>query len=241
MAWGNKGHIVVAQVAKNNLPKSIIDSVNYYLNGMIWENAATWMNDIKKTAKYDYMLSWHGVTIARDKTYVSGDQPNVLNRIEWAVQVLKSRALYSREEVTSALLVLFHLVGDLHQPLNCGYPDDRGGRRTEVDFLGRRTNLYKVWETELIDEANIDQWDGAKINLAMSRADIAQIKYGNIVDWLDESREALNQVYDFKYNMITNEYITKNKILIAKQLVKGGMRLAYLLGSCFKTGSRCTF
>jgi hypothetical protein len=111
----------------------------------------------------------------------------------------------------------------------------------EVDFLGRKSNLYKVWEFEIIDEKQVDQWDGARVNLALSKADIAEIKYGNVSDWLDESREILDKVYDFKYGMITNEYITKNKPIIAKLLVKAGMRLAYVLNSCFKTASRTSF
>jgi hypothetical protein len=240
-AWGNKGHIVVIQVAKNQLHQSTIDSINFYLNGMQWETASIWMNDVKKSGNYDYMLPWHTIILPRDRTYVSTESPNVMNRIEYCLSVIKSRALYPRQEVTNAIMVLIHLVGDLHEPLNCGYPEDKGGKRAEVDFFGRKTSLYKVWETEIIDVKNIDQWDGAQINLALTKKEIANMKYGNIRDWMDESRSILDSVYAFKDGTISNEYLAKNKIVISKQLVKAGMRLANLLSSCFKVGSRATF
>jgi len=241
LAWGNKGHIVVAQVAKNQLTQNIIDSVEFYLNGMRWEEAATWVTDMRKQGQLEYTFTWHSIIVPRDKTYVKTEQPNLMNRIEYFLAVIKSRALFSRQDVASALKVLIHLVGDLHEPLNCGYPEDKGGKRTQVEFMGRMVSLYKVWESEIIEEREVDQWDGARINLAMSRNEIAQIKYGSTTDWFDESRQLLTQVYDFNGTFITTEYINKSRTLIAKQLVKGGMRLAYLLNSCFKVGSRATF
>jgi S1/P1 Nuclease len=242
LAWANQGHKIVAQVTKNQLKQNIIDSVNFYLNGTPWEDAAIWMNEVKKDPQYDYMLPWHSIIIAKDKTYVKGGQPNLVNRIELYANMLTNRLLYTREEVKKMLMVLFHLVGDLHQPLNCGYPEDMGGRRLAVYFMGRKTNLYKVWDNEIISEKEVNQWDGARINLALTRAEIAKIRYGKVVDWLNDTRQTLDQVYDYNYGMIGSDYVTKNKTLIENQLVKAAMRLANLLTVSFsKMGSRTIF
>ena len=54
------------------------------------------------------------------------------------------------DQIKTDLFYLFHLVGDLHQPLHTGYPDDKGGNLIDVSYLYKsyHTNLHTVWDDE---------------------------------------------------------------------------------------------
>src|SRR5690606_36239731 len=56
----------------------------------------------------------------------------------------------TREQKAEALKSLIHFVGDVHQPLHVSFARDRGGNDVKVTFLGRETNLHRVWDTGLI-------------------------------------------------------------------------------------------
>ena len=43
-------------------------------------------------------------------------------------------------------------MADLHQPLHV-VGDDRGGNDVLVQFMGRQTNLHRLWDGDLIDHA----------------------------------------------------------------------------------------
>jgi hypothetical protein len=45
---------------------------------------------------------------------------------------------------------LCHLVGDLHQPLHCGFADDRGGNQVEIRYDNQAINLHEFWDHTLI-------------------------------------------------------------------------------------------
>jgi hypothetical protein len=62
-AWGFEGHKIVAEIAKSHLNKSVKDSVEKYLGDMSFEDAATWMDDMRKDHAYDYMKPWHYVNM----------------------------------------------------------------------------------------------------------------------------------------------------------------------------------
>ncbi len=65
-----------------------------------------------------------------------------------------------KEQKKQALGLLAHFVGDIHQPLHAGYPEDLGGNSIKVRFFGRvyldareqkKVNLRSVWDSLLID------------------------------------------------------------------------------------------
>ena len=51
-AWGDKGHDIVAKIAFKKLNKKTRKLVLSFLDGMSIEQAATWMDDIKKDHSY---------------------------------------------------------------------------------------------------------------------------------------------------------------------------------------------
>lgn len=133
-----------------------------------------------------------------------------------------------------AIRVLFHLIGDLHQPLHAGYGEDKGGNTIDVDFLGESTNLHKVWDTYIIEKGKVRLKDCYVTANALSKEEGRSLQDINVVGWMNESRGFLPGVYDFEKRIITLDYIDRNKEIIKKQLVRAGIRLAAVLYQTFK-------
>ncbi len=232
-AWGAKGHKIIAAIAKQCLEKQVVDSVQKFLGVMSFEEASVWMDEVRGQHEYDYLKPWHYVNVEKDKTYVKTKDPEVVNQIEIYISVLKEKGVRDKENIYFALKVLFHLIGDLHQPLHCGYKADKGGNEVELQFLKRKTNLHKVWDTEIIEEENISLSDCLTLANKMSAEEKKKIQNNNVEVWMNEARTLLPEVYNFEEN-IKQDYIDKNKPVIEKQLVRAGIRLAMVLHQTFK-------
>jgi hypothetical protein len=232
-AWGFEGHKIVAEIAKSHLNKSVKDSVEKYLGDMSFEDAATWMDDMRKDHAYDYMKPWHYVNIEKDKTFVKTNDENLINELEIIIKALNSHASQSKKDLNTDIKIAFHLVGDLHMPLHVGYADDKGGNAVEVDILGRHSNLHRVWDTDILEAKKITLGDCEKLASSFSAKEIKEIQKIDVVAWANQSRAYLPDVYALKDGKITEEYINKNAPIVARQITIAGLRLAAVLNNAF--------
>jgi hypothetical protein len=232
-AWGAKGHKIVAAIAKQCLDKQTTDSVQKYLGVMSFEDASVWMDEVRSEREYDYLKPWHYVNVEKDKTYVKTKDPEVVNEIEIAIATLKEKGVRDKDRINFALKVVFHLIGDIHQPLHCGYAEDKGGNKIEVQYMGKGSNLHKVWDSEIIEDVNITLSDCLKLANTLSANEKKKMQNNNVEVWMTEARELLPEVYNFE-TKIKQDYIDKNKPVIEKQLVRAGIRLAMVLNETFK-------
>lgn len=254
MAWGSTGHRIIAKIAYNQLRPAVKDSVNKYLGLVHIEDAGTWMDDVRGDAAYDYMSTWHYVNIAKDslrspedyKSYVVRmnkhisdvhNVPDSLANVIWAINnaiyELYHRNRYNRERITTDIKMLFHLIGDLHQPLHVGYPEDKGGNTVSVFYRNSPTSLHKVWDTEII-ESEVMGHPTTWADLSKYKPDeLAEIRRIDLAGWLADSRSKLGSVYDFKGEDIDKKYVERNLPIIEEQLLKAGLRLGSLLNEIF--------
>jgi hypothetical protein len=232
-SWGERGHKIVALIAKKCLEKRIIDSVQFYLGRMSFKEASVWMDVVRQDNTYNYMKPWHYINIERQAVYVKSEEENVVNELEKVISALKNKKALSKSEIALNLRILFHLVGDLHQPLHAGYGEDKGGNEIDVDFLGEPSNLHKVWDTEIIEKKKIRLKDCFVMANAMTVEEKKSCQKIDVVLWMNESRELLPGVYSFEKRIISRDYIEKNETIIEKQLVKAGIRLATVLYQTF--------
>jgi hypothetical protein len=233
-AWGSRGHKIVAQIARNFMDKNVADSVQYYLGNKSFEDASVWMDEIRSDHSYDYMKPMHYINIEKDKTYVKVSDPNIINELDLVIGELQKRNKYKKEQIKEDLLILFHLVGDLHQPLHTGYADDKGGNTVDVDFLGTRSNLHKVWDTNIIEEEKISTESCLALINAMTDKEKKSIQQINTVNWMNDSRILLNAAYSFKNDAIDKDYVKNNVPVIERQLSRAGLRLAAVLNQAFE-------
>jgi hypothetical protein len=235
LAWGFTGHHIVAEVAKNFLTKPVLDSVQKYLGDMSFDDAATWMDDVRKDSQYDYMKPWHYVNVEKDKTYVKTSEDNIINELDRVIAELNYRSKLSKNDIRTDLKVLFHLTGDLHMPLHAGYFSDKGGNTVEVEILGRKSNLHRAWDTDILEAKKISTEDCIKLANAIPASEREKLSNQPVEDWMAESRAMLAQVYDFKGNTLDADYINKNAPAVARRLTLAGLRLAGVLNKAFKS------
>jgi hypothetical protein len=234
-AWGKEGHQMVAEIAEYYLDKSTKDSLNKYLDGITFEEAATWMDEIKSDHHNDYMKPWHYINIEKDATYVASEEKNIITVLELIISQLQNRSGQTAEEINRNIKMLFHLVGDLHQPLHVGYGDDKGGNDVHVVFEGKsKRNLHQVWDETIIQKQKINAEDCIYLAKKLSAADIKARKHIDVIGWMNESRALLPNVYAFTGENIGKSYVKKNTPVIKRQLLYAGIRLAAVLEQAFK-------
>lgn len=232
-SWSKDGHEIVAQIAKHYLQKPVLDSVQKYLDTLSFEKAATWMDDQRSNPTFDYLKPWHYVNIAKDKTYVETEKPNLINQLQLAIDNLKRHKKLSPAVIAFNLKIVFHLIGDLHQPLHCGYFEDRGGNDIELEYLGKKENLHHVWDKNIIETNKIESASCIAFINSLSSAQVKEMEKINVIDWVNESRMLLPFVYDFKDKQLDSAYsLTSNEVVMI-QLIRAGTRLASVLNTAF--------
>ena len=232
-AWGSKGHKLVARIASTQLKPAVKDSLSFYLDKMSLEDAATWMDDVRGDHTYDYQSAWHYIDMDKGMTYSDTSTNNAVWAIHKAIHEIQNRGNYSKLQIATDIKILFHLVGDIHQPLHAAYPGDQGGNKVTVYIDQTSSNLHRVWDTNILEEYILPQpltW----ANLSQySPAEIAQMKDTSVVNWMNDSRSYLDQAYDFKNDVISKQYIETNKPVIEKRLLYAGVRLGRLMNRLF--------
>jgi hypothetical protein len=236
-AWGKEGHAIVAEVAMHYLSEPAKTRVQEILRKISPADAGNWMDDVRSNDYYNYMRHWHYLDIPKDSVYKPGQGDNLIAALNTAYNDLK-KGHPDKEHKQEDVLILFHLIGDMHQPLHTGYPDDKGGNTVELSFRGGgATNLHHLWDTELIQENNITLDTVLALANTLTDEQVKAYRKGNFLSWMYDSRSHLPQVYDFTGTKVEDAYIRGNKDLVAHQLLIGGIRLAWVLETLFGSGA----
>ncbi len=238
LAWGQKGHDVVASIAERHLTpatKAAVDSIFEGKSMVYWAN---WLDNASHTPQYDYSLTWHYKNI--DPEYQFDNAP--LNSKGDILTALKEQRATLSNPATSigdsklALKMLVHFMGDAHQPLHMGRYSDRGGNRHTVKFFDAETNLHTVWDSRLPESAH--KWSFTEWTLQIDRANPAtesEITSGDFDDWCKETYEIAKAVYEATPvdTNISYNYIAGWTPTVELQLLRGGLRLAHVLNTIY--------
>jgi hypothetical protein len=211
------------------------------------EQASVWADCVKYDERFNYAVTWHyqNVNICKpfDLKAPCRDGHCVSAQVERNARLLADRTVPTRERVM-ALAFLFHLAGDLAQPMHAGDRGDKGGNDLKINYgrIGGRTNLHGVWDGWLPERALTTPPAGAKAWLAeVPVAERAALASVSVTEW---SRQSWQAAHDFAYATVlgdpcgpiptTRPTLTEAQVqaLIApvrRQVVTGGLRLARLL------------
>jgi hypothetical protein len=232
-AWGKQGHSIVAEVAFNYLDANTKSNLLKYLEGMSIEDASNWMDDMRDDHSYDYMKPYHYVNFEKGSIVKVNPGNNLLSVLTTTINDLKNYKSFTKEEIKTKLCILFHLIGDLHQPLHVGYGDDKGGNTMQINYNGYGTNLHSFFDSGIIKAKNITLQDCLKSNKFTS-TEIKNIQYINVSEWATQSRSNLDGIYNFSGHKVSDDYVNANVTVIENQLLKAGLRLASVLNEIFK-------
>lgn len=233
-AWGNKGHALVAEVAFNYLDANTKNIVLNYLDGMTIEEAANWMDNLRDDHSYDYMKPYHYANFEKGSKVTNDKGSNIIAQLYNTIHKLKDYKKLSKEEVKIKLCIIFHLVGDLHQPLHVGYGTDKGGNTMQFNFNGKGTNLHSFFDSGIIKYKDITLQDCLDAHQS-TKNDIPKYHKRNVLKWANQSRSYLDEIYNFDGHQVSQEYVDKNAIVIKNQLLDAGINLASVLKKVFKS------
>jgi hypothetical protein len=202
---------------------------------MTAEDAGNWMDQIKSDHRYAYMNIWHYVNVEKGSVYDPNvKEENAINQLTRVINELEHREKMSDEDIKKDILIAMHLTGDIHQPLHCGYAEDKGGNTVQVKYKGKPTNLHRVWDSEIIEGENINVNDCLQQRKNFDKEEMKMLAVINPEKWMNQPRSQVAGVYAFTDNTIDDAYIQKNKKLIEQDIFIAGVRLAAILNAAFK-------
>jgi len=259
-AWGNDGHRVVGEIAWHYLTPDAEQGVRRLLVDKDFATlaaTATWADTYARgKPRYDFAKRLHYVNVpataeryqelhCRNKCVVSG--------IRHYSRVLKDHRRSSDDHV-EALRFLSHFVGDLHQPLHVAHPDNVGGNKTEVVFLGREQNAHWVWDTGIVtqmvraaapgtdDEREVDgdwpqqpwRWLAYQARVSIDPAHATRWADLDPAAWATETLKiAQAHAYLTATAQLDLTYVSAKDAIVTQQLQKAGVRLATILNRVF--------
>jgi hypothetical protein len=237
--WGSEGHMIVAQIAQNNLTPKAQAAVAKILNNQTLASVANWADTIKNNQEWAHTKSWHFADIPDGEDYSTAEHNqdgDVVGAITEMVKTLNSRT----DDITkeNALKFLVHFAGDIHQPLHVGRPEDRGGNDIRISYEGKNSNLHALWDSLMIGKASMGYVEYAnwlESGKAVAPYDLASFPFSTIIS---EDMSARSEIYNISLDSgpikVTAAYYNRNVDLMNRQLLTGGKRLATLLNSIFK-------
>jgi len=241
--WGAEGHRLVCEVAWHFLTPEArtmvatlgMEGSRSFAEGCLWADQVR--PERPETAGFHYVnipAGASGIDLERD----CGDAE--LKCALWAIvhysAILADRSAPARAR-REALLFVSHFVGDLHQPLHAGRPEDRGGNEVRVTFFGvasrpgSRMDLHRIWDTELLARSGLRHPESVAFLLeGIGPSEVQAWSDDDVIRWTNEShRWNESLVYVPVGSELGQEYLDRAYPVVVERLRQGGVRLAHVL------------
>lgn len=254
-AWGALGHRAVGHIAESKLNPQAKAAVQRLLGRESMSDAATWADELRSQTTYKQSNWYHFEKISDGLTYIDNlkalpewqkKKGGIVSAILVANEVLRDVNAPNGEKAI-ALKFLIHFVGDIHQPLHSGRPEDKGGVTIDTDWFGTPMSLHKIWDSGMIYTGH-----GSLFRVGMAPKEqalvYAQYLLGRINDsrvsftpdievWLNESIAMRGPVYELTYQNNPAAYQTTHLPMVDSRIYTAGTRLADLLNRIFSGAS----
>jgi hypothetical protein len=243
LAWGPRGHAIVARLAEARLTPAALAAAQRLLaprGAQHLGQVANWADGLRdsnpelfRRTKRLHFVNFH----SGDCIFV---RPRDCRRGECAVAAIEkySAILANRAnppaERAEALAFVVHFVADVHQPLHAGYRPDAGGNDFQVRFEGRGTNLHRVWDSGLLATAHLSAAAYAR-KLEAMRAPVTA--GGTPTAWAEESCRIDRDDGVYPASRFVGEaYVERERPIAEMRLRQAGARLAAWLNRDLANG-----
>jgi hypothetical protein len=236
--WGPTGHRATGWIAEKYLTKKARKQLERILKGQSLAMATTWMDDVRSDSTYKHMTDWHWVTIPTGQTYdqstknPNGDIIQTLERIIAELEQKDQKKLSDQQQMIYIMMIA-HLIGDIHQPLHVGGKDDKGGNDVKLQWMRDDTNLHRVWDSDMIDETRLSYTELAQSLDKVDEMQIGKWQKSSVRDWAAESQSYEKQVYDYSGTRLGYTYSYRNFPTVRLRLLQAGVRLAGVLNKIY--------
>ncbi len=266
IAWGQNGHRIVAEICELHLSSHAKSEIQKVLGKNYLAEIANWPDYVKSEKGWDFAESWHYTTVHSNQTinqvisqYASDTKINdateaidlmlkILNNDKNAIEYFenlmkKNRAKPLNNSTKATALAFFvHIVGDIHQPLHVGKNKDHGGNKISVMFFGERSNLHRVWDTNIIEHEKLSYTEFAHFINKATESEIKNYQNSTMQDWANESISLRENIYNTIYDYTDRDsglpsfsykYTHDYTPLVKERLLSAGVRLAGILEGVF--------
>jgi len=193
-------------------------------NGGRWSAPYHYINALKSQTTLDLAVDCPGSVCVVDAIY------NYTKRFNTNAQKPFACNLDYNSAEPCALVFLIHFVGDVHQPLHCGYGVDRGGNDIIVNWFGQSTNLHAVWDVSIIQKYNSDYTSFAAELIKDLKAKNPYLNTTDALAMGDESLYWVREVcYDYSSTNLGEAYYNLTLPIVKDRLSAAGVRLASLI------------
>ncbi|MDP3705086.1 MAG: S1/P1 nuclease [Legionellaceae bacterium] len=247
-AWNALGHRLVAQIAYDNLTADVKRkfnrdnrALNYHHKSYGLVNASVWMDQLY-SQDFKSLKPMHYIDLPYTTDGSALPKPGKVNAV-YAI-TMASRVL-SNSDATDldkaiAVRILWHVVGDIHQPLHAAtqvsqqYPQgDRGGNLVRLRNNAVARNLHAYWDKGagvLSSKPRYSQNDVKQMaaNIEQQWPCDPAVMNRNPMDWANESHElAIKEAYTLPADgMPDTTYQQKVSRITIQQIALAGCRLA---------------
>ncbi|MCC6890698.1 MAG: S1/P1 nuclease [Hyphomicrobiales bacterium] len=250
-AWGDIGHLAVAELAVQGLSERSRTEIERLLPGGLQElvASANWADEIIEEWPESY--PWHSVDIPHHATGYDRErdcpQDNcIVERIKLFAAALSDREQPPERRVV-ALKMLVHLVGDLHVPLHAYQPDQswEGWEGPWIRMGDSVDVLHFWWDNLLVFEISPDPQEVVEaLRPWISPEEMATWTLSGPELWADESfliardfivRHHLTDIarsvaYTEDKPLVLPEHVREEaRAIIMRRLAMAGVRLAWLI------------
>ena len=254
LAWGQEGHAIVAEIARQYLTPKALSAVDALLaadaadtltapdmaSRAAW--ADVWRNSHRETAP------WHFTDIEIDGSNTPdaacANDDCLTRRLALFAAQLASKDASTADRILALKFVL-HFAGDLHQPLHLADNHDKGGNCVYLSRGGARANLHHYWDTVVVETMGKDPDSVASdLYFAITPAQLKAWRKGDINSWAMESHQVAKAVVytlgsqpgcssGLRYDL-SADYDAAAVKAAKIQLQRAGVRLAVLLNNALK-------
>lgn len=234
-AWGPKGQEITVAVAEQYLTPNARQKIKDLVGvNQTLSRFSTWADQARNSDEWNYTGSWHFINVDDSGNYDHGtDQTpdDILNAIQYSIVKIRSQA--PQAEKLTWLKFLIHLIGDLHQPMHVGRPQDRGGNSTNIKY-GKVMNLHYLWDSAFIEKRSLSVQNYVQKLKSENRPMTELSTFFSPETVINENFYMRKFLYSFQNGVIDNSYENQAFVIIDERLWTGGLRLASLLNSIFK-------
>ena len=237
LAWGKTGHRAIAEIGWQQLNRQAKHKIKVLLGDSYLPLYANYADEVRSEKDNPMGKLPHYADMPLDVTYENsqkskdGDLVTVMTDM---VNTLKSKSA-TKEKKAVALKFIIHLVGDAHQPMHVGLPEDLGGNKVEVKWFGEKTNLHHVWDEDLINFSELSYTELARFAGTPELSELKSLRDTSVVDWIDETHTYTKMIYDNLGDKdYSYDYYHKFYPVVLKQIQKGGYRLGNYLNELMK-------
>lgn len=242
LAWGQKGHRIVAEVAYQTMKASTRKKVDAVLgrHGIVY--VANWPDEIKSDTIYPMSGNWHFQDMdagMSDSAVVSTltNYPDAKTGRLWAVSDSLTAVLKQNPNDVDALMFMVHFMGDRFCPMHTAHLSDKGGNAVKMKFFGKQTNLHSIWDSGIIDSRGYDYTEYAQFLIdRYGKKEAKAIRAMSVEELTVRNYHTVNAIYDYQQTWNGNpyHYVYHWKDTMEWNLYAAGIRLAQLLEEIYR-------